>query len=488
MKILEKTEDGLKRCYSVRISKEELDAAVEAKLKETAKKVRLDGFRPGKVPAEIIMRMYGEGIISESKKSAVESAAGQVLKEDKPNILLNYTTETVKDDGDGLEFTMQLEVTPAFELKDLSDIELKKHVAIIDDKHVCDQLESLREAAVKWIEDEKTDTVKDGCKVIMDLHISTSRGKKKINEEIKDVDLIVGDKGVNTEILEHLLDAKVSDIREFSISYPSDFKEKDFAGKTVEYRAHIKKIFAPSKFELDDDFAKEAGHDSLEDFKKMFVDAGAIGCERMSKDIMRRDLLDKISEMYDFPVPQNMLQIEIKEVTRQIRDEAKKMNKEFTPYIESECAKIAEKRVRLGFVIAEIAKREKINVSKNEVAQAISSVAKMYPGNEKAVWKMYSRSEALPIVVGPILEGKVVDFLLDKIKVSEEIKCSVAELVMIDEEPFDFFKDEVLPETPKELETVNEESKESEEEKKQESEEKSGEKEKKTKSRKKKAE
>jgi trigger factor len=196
--------------------------------------------------------------------------------------------------------------------------------------------------------------------------------------------------------------------------------------------------------------AKDHGFETLEEMKQCVIDADIKYFANMSKDIMRRDLLDKLSDMYDFPIPENMLNVETNEVVRQIGEEAKKLNKEFTEHIKKECVKIAEKRVRLGFVVAEIAKEENISVTRNEIAQSIEAIARMYPGNEKAIWNAYSRKEALPVVVGPILESKVVDFLLDKIKVSEEVNCTVMELIAIDEEPFDFFKDDTLLEAPSE--------------------------------------
>ncbi|MDR1333707.1 MAG: trigger factor [Holosporaceae bacterium] len=445
MKILSKTEDGLKRRYNVWISKEELSVTEGTKLLEVAKQVKLDGFRPGKVPLDIVKRIYGPGVISESKKEAINIAAKQLIKDEALSVLFNYITDTIKDDENGLEFSMQLEVAPTFELKDLSGLELKKYVASVDDEHVTKALELMRKVTKKWSKSDEETTVEVGCKVIVDLNITVMASKKKKSEDVKDFSIIVGDENVNEEIWKHLLSAKVSDVREFSIKYPSDFKNRAFADKTINYKVYIKKIFIPDEHQMDDELAKDLGYENLEDVKKTIIEADSKYCENMSKDIMRRELLDKLSDIYDFPIPENMLNVETKEVVRQIKEEAKKLNKEFTPYIEDECTKIARKRVTLGFVVAEIAKKENISVSKNEIAQAINSIAKMYPGNEKVIWNAYSRREALPVVIGPILEGKIVDFLLDRIKISEEVKCSLTELIAIDEEPFDFFKDEALP-------------------------------------------
>jgi trigger factor len=171
----------------------------------------------------------------------------------------------------------------------------------------------------------------------------------------------------------------------------------------------------------------------------------------MSKEIMRRDLLEKISDMYDFDIPQNMVAIENSVVFQRISEEAKKFGKEFSPHIQNECQKISERRVRLCLIIAEIARKEKISVSQNEISQYIGSIASLHPGQEKAVWKTYTRSENVQAVLSSILERKVVDFLLNKVKLKEK-KCSVDELVAIDEEAFDFFKDDPRSKPQKSIE------------------------------------
>ena len=193
---------------------------------------------------------------------------------------------------------------------------------------------------------------------------------------------------------------------------------------------------------MDDEFAKSIGYEDLEKAKTWARDRALARYEHISKDIMKRDLMDVITDMYDFEVPTNMIEAETREVVRQIKMEAERLKKEFTPEIEEECREIAIKRVRLGFIVAEIAKREKIQVSRNEVNQAIRNIAMMYPGQEKSIFDIYyNHPEAASAVIGPILESKVVDQLLDKLELTEK-KCSAEELVAIDEEPFDFFKND----------------------------------------------
>jgi trigger factor len=420
------------------ISKEELDAEMLAKLHETAKKVRMDGFRPGKVPLDVVKRMHGDNLATESKKQAITEASQQILKDKKLAISFNYITDIVKEDENGLEFSLKLELIPSFELKEISDIEIEKHVADIADLQVEEVLETIRQGHKKWIESKGT-TIKEGQKTVVDLKLHGEHKKLK-NSKFDDLEIVIGDKSLIEDFSKHLIGAKISETKKFSVTYSPNTPDKALAGKTVEYSATVKKILDFTEHAMDDEFAKSIGHENLEQAKEWAKTRVTSKYDYMTRDIMRRDLLDKIASMYDFDVPQNMLRIEFNGVVRQIKEEAQKLNKEFSDEIQEECKKIAQKRIRLGFIISEMAKKEKITVSKNEIFQSIKNIATLHPGQEKAIWETYTRDDAIHAIVGPILEAKVVDFLLDKIKIVEK-KCTIAQLTAIDEEPFEFFQD-----------------------------------------------
>ena len=440
MKVLSRTSDGLKRCYNVLITLEEVEQVKANKLREIAKKVKMDGFRPGKVPLDVVNRLYGESVTAESKQTAIDNTAKKILSDEKLSISFNYVTNIVKEDKKGIEFEMKFELIPSFELCDFSKIEIVKHTVDIPEEEVTKILEDVRKSAKNWKEDAKSKKVTEGQKIVIDLNM-LSKIKKHKNEKIEDLEIIVGDETLVDDFWKHLIGAKIGDTVEFDINYPENFSDHALAGKKIHYSAVVKKIFKGEEFNMDDEFAKAIGYENLEKAKTWAKSRAVAKYDYISKDIMKRDLLDKITEMYDFEVPSNMIDAEEREVVRQIKMEAERLKKEFTPEIEKECREIATKRVRLGFVIAEIAKREKIRVSRNEVVQAIKNIAMMYPGQEKSIFDMYyNRPEAASAIIGPVLENKVVEYLLGEISKKEK-KCSVEELVAIDEEPFDFFKD-----------------------------------------------
>jgi len=441
MKVLSRTSDGLKRCYNVLITLEEVERVKMGKLQEIAKKVKMDGFRPGKVPLNIVDRLYGESVVAESKQTAIDNTARKILSDEKLSISFNYVTNIVKEDKKGIEFEMKFELIPSFELYDFSKIELVKYAAEVPEEETVKILEDIRKSAKNWKEDTKAKKVAEGQKITIDLNM-LSKVKKHKNDKIENLEIVVGDETLVDDFWKHLMGAKINDTVEFDINYPENFSDHALAGKKIHYSAVIKKIFKAEEFKMDDEFAKSIGYENLEKAKTWAKSRAVAKYDYISKDIMKRDLLDKITEMYDFDVPSNMIEAEEKEVVKQIKLEAERLKKEFTPEIEKECHDIAIKRVRLGFVIAEIAKREKIRVSRNEVVQAIRNIAMMYPGQEKSIFDMYyNRPEAASAIIGPVLESKVVDYLLGEISKKEK-KCSIEELIAIDEEPFDFFKDD----------------------------------------------
>ncbi len=441
MKVLSRTADGLKRCYNVLIAPEEIEQVRINKLREVAKGVKMDGFRPGKVPVDVVRRLYGNRIDAEAKNSVIDDSAKKILADENLAISFGYATDIVKEDKDGIEFSLKFELIPSFELYDFSKIDITKHVAEVTEKDTLEILENIRKASTNWKEDAKAKKVTEGQKVVIDLNMLT-KFKKHKEDKIENLDIVIGDESLVDDFWKHLVGAKIGETVEFDITYPHEFSDKNLAGKKIHYSALIKKIFKATEFKMDDEFAKAIGYENLEKAKTWAKDRAVARYDYISKDIMKRDLMDKITDMYDFEVPSNMIEAEQKEVVKQIKMEAVRLKKEFTPEIEKECREIAIKRVRLGFVVAEIAKREKIHVVKSEVNQAIRNIAAMYPGQEKSIFDMYrNHPEAAGAIVGPVLEGKVVNHLLDQLSPKEE-KCSAAELIAIDEEPFDFFKDE----------------------------------------------
>lgn len=442
MKILDKQAEGLSRHYTVLAEPSDVERFAARKLQDIAKKVKMDGFRPGKVPVEVVQRMYGSAVLEDAKNDAVAEAAKEAASTENIGGMNDFNTNIVKDSEEGIEFTMDFEVLPEFELLSTDGIELIKHVAQITDFERNRVLEGLRGNFKNWVEVAADTPVAEGHKVVVDMDMTT-KIKKYDSKPMLDLEVVIGDKSMVDDFWKHFIGAKAGDTVEFDIQYPENFGQKRLAGKKVHYTATIKKVLEAKEFQIDEEFAKFLGYDNLESALKWAESLAKSRYDRMSDGILHRDFLEKISDMYSFDVPKTMCKIEKQEIENYMKGEIGKFEKEYNEEIDKECDKIAADRVRLGFIIAQIAKRDNIVVSRNELSRAIREIAMAHPGQEREIYKLYNeRPELVSTVIGPILEDKVVKALLSKLEPKEEA-CTVYELEAIDEEPFDFLVEDV---------------------------------------------
>lgn len=437
MEILKKNENGLERSYLIALSRAEIEKEELAELQKIRAKVRMDGFRPGKVPFEIIKKMYGAGVERDAKTKAVEKAAKSVLS-GETNLSFGSNTKIMKDDENGVEFELNFEKVPTFELKDFSEIKLEKLVAEITDEDVEKELEELRKKLKKWVKDESGSSVQKGQKITADV----SSSSKHLKNDIKSFEVEIDDENIMDEFRRPFIGTKCGDTVKFVVHYPKNYHQKKFAGKNVDYIAIVKAVFNSDEYKLDDEFAKVVGFNDLNDAKKMVRESLTRKYTDLSNSILKRDLLEKITEMYDFNVPGNMLKVEISDVTRQIGEEADKLGKEMTDEIRTECEKIARDRIRLGFVIAEIAKKNRIVATRNEINSAITYLIHSNPRRKQELLETYRNPVAFQTLASSIIENKTADFILKNLNGIEELTVSVAELIAKDEEKLDCFKEE----------------------------------------------
>lgn len=433
MEVLNRTSEGLEKCYNVLIQPKELEDALDSKLKETAKKVRLDGFRPGKVPVSIVKRMYGDAVAAESKEEAINDTARNIIREENLVLATRCTTSFVKEDENGLEFSMKFEVMPTFELKPYEGLEIVKHVTDATEEEIKKVINDLRERNADWIDDPELTEVSENCQVTLDMVVHMDTNPEK--NTMKDIVIVINDRNKSQDLEQKLIGAKVGETREFSISIPDEIKQG--AETTMFYTATIKGLKKQKLIESDEELAKVAKFENVDKMNEWAMNIVKNEYDNISAGLMHRDVLEKLSTMYDFDVPNSLVDIEEKEVVQQIEKEAERLGKEFTPHIKDECRKLAAQRVRLGMIIAEIAKKENISITNQEMSVAIRQLAMMYPGIQKEI---QHNEYLLRSIAAPILEKKVVNHLIDQAKTTEA-KCTRDELIALDEEEFDFFKE-----------------------------------------------
>ena len=441
MEILSKSADNLKRCYNVLLSQKDIEDAELEKLKQKATKIRMNGFRPGKVPLDIAKREYGSSIRGEVEDELVMKTSAEIIYNEKLQISFRYYTSIEKRDENGIEFSLKFELLPELTVPDLSEVEIVRYVADVADKEADAVLDDLRKTYKKWEIEPAGTEVAEGHKVVVDLMMKTKSKNPKENS-VKDLELIIGGAEIHETVWSPFVGCKVGDERSFSLKYPTNAKTKAPATKLIEYSGVVKKILRSEERSYDDAFAVDMGFDNLEAMREWALNKATAQYKMMAKDVMRRKLLEEIAARSDFLIPENMLAIEKQEVERQVKELAESLGKEMTPEICDQCTKIASDRIRLGFVISEIAKQHNIVVSMQEITAKIKNIAAMYPGQEKRVYEIYSRNDMKGAIAGPILESKVVEYLFGVVKIIEEA-CSTDALYEIDQEEFEFFTDKL---------------------------------------------
>ena len=436
MEILKKNENGLERNYLIALSRDEIEKEELAELQKIKAKVRIDGFRPGKVPLEMVKKMYGAGTEYEAKQKAVEKAAKFVLS-GETNLSFGSNSKIVKDDENGIEFELSFEKIPTFELKDFAKIKLEKLVAEITDEDVEEELQKICDRATKWVKDESGEPIKKGQKIKADV----SSSNKNLKDDIKGFEVEIDDEDIMDEFREPFIGTKCGDTVKFVVHYPKNHRQKKLAGKNVDYTAIVTDVFNPDKYALDEDFATAMGFQNLDEAKTKIRENLTRRYNDLSNSVLKRDLLEQMSEMYDFDVPANMLKIELDDVTRQISEEASKLGKEMTDEVKAECEKIAKSRIRLGFVVAEIAKKNKIVATQSELRSALTYLVLSNPDRRQELMEAYRRPGALQTLAGSVVENKTAEFILKELETTE-CSVSIAELIAKDEEKLDCFKEE----------------------------------------------
>ncbi len=442
MKVTEQKAEGLKKKYQVVIEHKDFEEKVEQKLNDVAKNVKLPGFRPGKAPKEMLKQKYRTSVMGEALDEIVRDAADQVVKENKLKLALRPNISITKfDEGKDIEFDIEAEILPEIKVGDFSEIKIEKLMAEVPAEEV--------EKALQYIVSSRRETAK-----IEDAAHQAAKGDTLIIDFVGSIDGVEfpGGKG-NDYPLElgsgtfipgfedQLIGAKAGDKVEVKVKFPEDYHAKELAGKDSVFAVTVKEMREPKAVELNDEFAKSIGEESLDSLKESIKNRIKADYENTSKLKLKRNLLDKLDEAYKFDVPESLVEEEFKSIEAQYK-RAKELNQldeheKTTPEEElmKEYKKIAERRVKLGLLLSEVGAEAKVTVTTDDLNKAIMNEAKKYPGQEKAVFDFYLKNaKAVEALRAPVFEEKIIDFVLDKVKV-EEKTVSVEELYSFDENP-----------------------------------------------------
>lgn len=435
MQVTETASTGLRREYKVVVPSRELDEKVNARLSELKGRVRLDGFRPGKVPVDHLKRVYGRSVMAETIETVVREGNAKIVAENKfrlamePQVTLPSEASEVEQVISGqsdLSYTVAMEILAPIELTDFRAIELTKLVAEVADSEIEEALKRIADANRPFADKG------DGAKAEKDDRVTVSfvgkiDGTAFQGGTAEDVAVPIGSGTFIPGFEEQLIGVAAGEEKLVTVTFPTNYLNAELAGKAAEFDVKVKSIEAPKEVAINDDFAKSLGMESLDKLKDALRDRIKQEHDRVSRQRIKRALLDVLDERHHFELPSTLVDQEFENLWRATTEQMKAENKTFADENTTEEAArdeyrtIANRRVRLGLVLAEIGDKNAIKISDEEVTRAIVEQARQMPGREQQVWDYYRKNpNALAELRAPIFEEKVVDFLLVLAKVSEK--------------------------------------------------------------------
>ena len=448
MEITETLSDGLKREFQIQVPAADLEARLTERLGELKDKVQLRGFRPGKVPMAHLRKIYGKAVMAETIEALIRELNAKVVTDHglklamEPKVTIpNEETEVAKVIGgqSDLAYTLAVEVLPKIELADFKGIKLERPVADLTDAQVSEALDRIAEQNRPFAAKGEGGKVEKGDRVVVDF-TGTLEGVPFEGGTGGDVGVNVGSGTFIPGFEDQLIGMTAGETRQVKVTFPSNYTNEHLAGKDAEFKVTAKTVEAPGTVAVDDAFAKQLGLESLDKLKEAVK--GRLQQEHagLSRQRVKRQLLDKLDEMHKFALPPTLAEEEFKNVWNAVDSDLKAQGRSFADEgtteekAREEYRGIAERRVRLGLVLAEIGERNKIAVTDEEVTRAIVERARQVPGREQEVWEFYQKNPgALASIRAPIFEEKVVDFLLELATVSEK-QVSREELLKEDED------------------------------------------------------
>ncbi|PPQ35122.1 trigger factor [Rhodopila globiformis] len=435
MQVTETLSDGLKRGYTVVLPVADLDARRTERLASISKSVRLPGFRPGKVPMPIIRQRFGKDVSAEVLQESVNEATQQVLSERGLRPVRTPKVDMVTENpialATDLEFKLEMELMPDVTMPDFSTIQLTRYKAEMPSDAVDKALQQIAKYN-RTLEPLSAETLEARGNGAVTGEIVTIDFEGKIDgvpfEGGKGTDMQVelGGDGFIPGFAEQLEGARPGEARVLNVTFPENYGKADLAGKPATFDVTVKQVSSQAIPAIDDELAKKVGAGTLDAVKEIIVARQREEIDSASRLRLKKELLDALAGMVSFPVPDSLANQEFDQIWRQFEqarkagteDEDDKNKDEET--LKAEYRAIAERRIRLGLLLAEIARQNNIAVTEQEVTRGIIQRAMQYPGQESQMMELYRKYPHLTDSVrGPLLEDKTVDFILELAKVTD---------------------------------------------------------------------
>jgi trigger factor len=454
MQVTETLVEGLKHEFQISVPAADLDAKADARLVDLKGKVRLNGFRPGKVPVSHLKKVYGRSVMAETIDQTIRDTNTQIFSErgfrlaTQPKITMPTEEKEVEQLLSGksdLTYTVSIEVVPSIKLADFKTFALEKPVAEVTDAETDAAIQRIADQNRAYDPKGEGAKAETGDRVTIDF-TGTINGVAFDGGSGNDIHVVIGAGQFIPGFEDQLIGIGAGESRTLKVTFPKNYANEKLAGQPAEFETTIKQIEKPLPAETNDELAKTLGLESLDKLKEAV--RGRLGAEfaTATRQRIKRALLDRLDESHQFEAPSSLIDDEFNLMWNAIKAEMGSSGKTFADENTTEEAarneyrKIADRRVRLGLVLSEIGEKNKITVTDDEVSRAVIERARQMRGREKQVWDYYrNNAEALAQLRAPIFEDKVVDFILELANVTEK-KVSREELFRDD----DAEKDESL--------------------------------------------
>lgn len=427
MQIVETTNEGLKRAYTLTIEAKDIEARIDAEVKKAAPTVRMPGFRPGKVPANLIKKMHGEALHGDALNNALRESVDTLIRDKalRPALQPKIDLAEGYEQGKDAQLTVELEVLPDITAPSIEGLELEKLVVAISDDQVTDQLNTLAANQKSYKDAAKTKKAAEGDQLTIDF-VGRVDGVEFDGGKAEGAALVLGSGQFIPGFEDQLTGIKTGEMRTIKVTFPADYPAAHLAGKEAEFDVTAQAVKVESETVVDEDFAKSLGLEGLDKLKELMKAQLEQESAGLTRTQMKRQLLDKLAADHDFPVPPTMVEAEFEQIWEQLKAEIAREENPEAGLAEIEAEKddyrrIAERRVRLGLLLSEIGQVNGVEVSQQEMRMLIQQAAQQYRQEDRQRFVDYVAQDpmAQAQLRAPLYEDKVVDFLFDKAAVTE---------------------------------------------------------------------
>ena len=425
MQVEELMNEGLKRSYKMTLSAQELDDKVMAKLKEAQPNIEMKGFRKGKVPLPLLKKQYGDRVLGEAMQEAVDGAMSSHFEEKDEKPAGEPAIKMTNDDwkpGDDVEVEMSYEALPDIPEVDLTGLTLERLIVKPGEEQVAEALENLAQSAQDFKDRRKNSKAKDGDQVVMNF-VGRTGGEPFDGGSAEDYPLVLGSNSFIPGFEEQLVGVKAGEEKVVTVTFPEAYQAEHLAGREAEFTCEITAVKEPVPAEINDALAEKFGSESLDALKGQISERLEQEYGGAARAVMKRGVLDALDGMVSFDLPPSMVEMEAKQIAHQLwHDDNPNVEGHDHPEIEptEEHTTLAERRVRLGLLLADVGQKAEVEISDAEMTQAVMEQARQYPGQEREFFEFVQKNPQMRQQLrAPIFEDKVIEYIAEQAQVTE---------------------------------------------------------------------